>query len=327
MVKRNNQNSNSALNHLEVESLSNTKLIPLLTNNSINYINKDLQLFDSHFYNTKNLLSSHLDYIRLKFTNLLKTDFTEILDILGIKPTYLLPNTLWHPSDRVPKHKHYKNKILSDTGLIGGYNRKALNSCQNGLSLYDLMIDIQGSYLANLSLSQQIRLLRKLNSFYNCKCTRIDLSLDDYTYRLIPVLEMLEATLNGDNFGFKEIDDKYFEMINGILTGALAFGSRTSDKYIRIYDHDGICLRFETEYKGRYAETIFRILAELIKSRNSKQSRSNLIKQTIANHALDAVDFRDRSSRQDKSKASTKDTKRLEWWQDFRDFTHQYFEM
>ena len=90
------------------------------------------------------------------------------------------------------------------------------------------MIDFTGSYLANLSLLEQIELINYLNSNWKLKCHRIDVAVDDYSRRLFPVNKMIVAYLEDNYFGFEVIDDNYLDIIDNQLVGTLGIGSRYS---------------------------------------------------------------------------------------------------
>ena len=304
--------------------------------------------------NTDNPLSIRLDFLtvitpKLPFNKL--NDFLEFCNqdkepISIIDETFCLSDkSLW-----------FEKTFISSKGIKGGFtvNKQA--------GMVDVMVCFYGQYFKNKTVVDTWRLITGLYHAYECHCSRIDIAIDDYTYQVIPVKEMVEATQNGDKFFFR----KHEPLVkDGKRTDA--FGSRTSDHYTRIYDHKGEFLRNETEFKGKAARVVFEKFAILerdwfhdLSSRGSKAKFSDelsvrpcedeinnwletvnfntevinqkqliqlahkcqgsfdlFLQKILGSIAVSAIDFRDRSVRKDRNKASCRETQRLGFYQEF----------
>lgn len=107
---------------------------------------------------------------------------------------------------------------------------------------------------------------------YNVRCTRIDIQS---TYKCIPGMPMWAAwqasLVEGLRAEKKPCNWPKLTHINGFGQGdTVTVGSRSSDKYGRIYDkemesldpdYQG-CWRYEVEYKGDYAQACFEALSK-----------------------------------------------------------------
>ncbi|MDJ0532740.1 MAG: hypothetical protein QNJ70_09630 [Xenococcaceae cyanobacterium MO_207.B15] len=122
------------------------------------------------------------------------------------------------------------------------------------------MVDFTGKYFQGKTAIDIWRIIRGLCNAYGCHCCRIDIATDDVTYQHIPVDEMVQAINDGNKFYFRTYDHCESEA-DGKITHAM--GSRKSDHYTRIYDHKGQFLRHETEFKGKYAQKIIDIIADI----------------------------------------------------------------
>ncbi len=271
----------------------------------------------------------------------------------------------WSPGG---KALWFENKIVSSDYIDGGF------TIYPDKGYIDIMLQFSGQYFEGKSNYEFWELLRVLKVVYDAKCTRIDLAIDDYTNSRIPVEQMVNATSEGNNFGFKSF--KFIasgKATIGLqdLSQTIYFGSRESAKMVRVYnhvfgedEHGNIdqALRFETEFKKHYAPAIFEVLASLdpkmctdypYRSLATQENRYKamcfwldsirkyaniidveklyevlhgcndsfeiLVGKIMSALAVESIDFRDKSSRKDRSKASRKDTKRLSFYQDFID--------
>ena len=262
MIEPNTENSNTQLLATQ-KSPSNAPLflhLPLtLTLNSFNSLlplQTDSQLF--HFH-----LNVHLDYLRVSTTDLTEHSFLHLKTILFNKVDSREINKPSHPHPGTPKNKLYKTKIVSQDGVVLSYTKRAKFKGKNTRYAYDIMIDFTGAYFANLSLLEQQELIYYLNSNWKLKCHRIDVAMDDYSRKLFPVGQMITAYLEGNNFGFKVIDDSYLDIIDNKLIGTLDIGSRRSSFFIRIYTKHKYFVRWETELKQDKAQELFNKLASL----------------------------------------------------------------
>ena len=146
------------------------------------------------------------------------------------------------------------------------------------------------------------------------------MSIDDYTFKITPLDEMIEAYNDGNYFGFKKHrtektdndDPKNPDIVH-------YFGAKTSKKLTRVYNHKNESLRLETQFRGKYAQVAFEAIATLERDDESDEKWSKIIQKTIGGIAIGAIDFRDRSKLQNPKQASKSKTKRFPWWQDFID--------
>jgi DNA relaxase NicK len=96
---------------------------------------------------------------------------------------------------------------------------------------------------------------------FDCRCTRIDIKVDDYDEALdFPT--MIDAVEKGNIAGFQK--GKYIQSYGGEDAGrTLYLGTRRSNKFGRIYERAGVtkgaekCYRFEVEYKRSMAQAVF----------------------------------------------------------------------
>lgn len=223
-------------------------------------------------------LSVHLDYLRVY----VKLSSHELLtDVCNycIGTSYITESITWSPFGG---HYKYDNKITSPLGVLGGWF-----ICPD-TGLYNLCLDFSGTFFETKSNVDTWRMIVGLYYVYKARCTRIDLAIDDYSYEIIPVNDMVKETLNGNTFGFRNYkfiisgnntDRKVADIsqVSGIVhtqmfnisgmefiskaNATIYFGSRNSGKMVRIYDHESECLRFETEYKRGYAPQVFEAIA------------------------------------------------------------------
>ena len=317
MIKPNSSNSNNQFLATQ-KSLSNT---PLDHHNTLTFTNNSFNLLlplqtDSHFSN--NLLSIHLDYLRISTTNLTKKSFTKLVDYLFSEVTYKIINKPSHPHPGTPKSKKYQKRIVSQTGVVLRYTKRAKFRGKNTRYVYDIMIDFTGAYFADLTLLEQLELIYYLNSNYKLKCHRIDVAIDDYSRKLFPVGQMITAYLEDNQFGFKDIDDNYLDIINNKLIGTLGIGSRHSSLFIRIYTRHKYFVRWETELKRKKAQKLFDKLASFTTEKSINSLPIKAIHKTLIDTAIGKIDFRDKSNYTNKQHASKNKTKKLLFWQAFR---------
>ena len=206
-----------------------------------------------------------------------------------------------------------------DTGIVLGYTRKAKYTGKNTRYFYDIMIDFTGSYFADLSLLKQIELIYFLNSNWKLKCHRIDVAIDDYSRKLFPVGQIIRAYSEDNYYGFKDIDDDYLDIVDNKLVGTLGIGSRLSSLFIRIYSKHKHFVRWEAEFKQKKAQKLFKTLFNLSKQISNDITFIKDVQKTLAHAALDGIDFRDKSSSHSPTNKSKSRTKRLPFWEVFRE--------
>lgn len=203
--------------------------------------------------NSEVTLVTHLDYLRT--IHLLPLEDLELLlSFVGGKYICVKPEVPWTAGSGTV---WYDNTISSKEGIRGGYT---IDLERNTV---DVMLDFSGEYFSGRSVIDQWNILRGLYYKYKAKCSRIDLAVDDSTYSLIPVEKMREAAMRGDNFKFSKVGQRSSGKCGEKLQVTDYYGSRNSGKMVRVYDHDGECQRFETEFKRVYSRKVFELLATI----------------------------------------------------------------
>lgn len=270
-------------------------------------------------------LHVHCDYLRVTANALTTSAFECLLHFLD--KNYIV--SVEHPWSPGSGAIWFDNKISSAKGMVGGWD-------VDDDGHINCMFDMSGEYFEAISPENQWRLFRGLKYAYQVRCCRIDLAIDDESYELIPIASMRKAYHDSYNFGFR----KYRQHITYESPSSPAqitdeFGSRNSGRFVRVYDHEGECLRFEAEFKRGYAPEIFDYLAELerpetikeltkedlefITEENCNEEWNISVQRFMAGLALGAIDFRDRGNSKSAKKAGTKDSKRCKFYQDFVD--------
>ena len=314
MIKLNTEKSQDKL-LATLNSPSNTQLDlhPSLTlsTNSFNLLLPTLLHSQLFFYKFRYLL----DYLRVSSNNLSVKSFDLLTTILFSKVDSKVINKPSHPHPGTPKSKKYQTRIVSSTGIVLRYTKRAKYQGKNTRYVYDIMIELTGSYFANLSLLEQIELIYYLNSNWKLKCHRIDVAVDDYSRRLFPVGQMIVAYLEDNYFGFKDIDDSYLDIIDNKLVGTLGIGSRYSSLFIRIYTKHKYFVRWEAEFKQKKAQKLFKDLFNLSKQKTDDIRFIKNIQKSLAHAALDCIDFRNKNNNNSSINRSKSRTKRLLFWQ------------
>lgn len=299
-------------------------------------------------------LSAHCDYLRVSTTvPLASEDFIQLLEFVApAHAQYVIERD--KPWSAGPGATYFTNRIRG-VGFVGGFNkieREYLDDSgdREVAESYEVMLDFQGEYWEAISNVDMWRKIRGLKYRFKMVCNRIDPALDDSSYKLIPVDQMRSAYDDGDIFRVR----KYKVVESRDNPGAKPkithyYGSRESGKYIRIYDHDGECLRMEVEFKRGFASKIFDIIADLERGmkldvlncidaikqeenncnyENSCMDANNMmsneewemeLQKLLGALVVGAIDFREKSKVKNSSKACVRDTRRLDFWQEFID--------
>jgi hypothetical protein len=154
---------------------------------------------------------------------------------------------------------------------------------------------------------------------YSPKCSRIDTSIDDYSFENIPLDEMLKAFKEGNYFDFRWYGEETTATSPDNSTTTHYFGGKGSKRLVRVYKHKNESLRLETQFRGDYAQVAFEALATLEREDETDEEWEKIIQKNIGGIAVGAIDFRDKSKLKNQNKACKSKTKRLPFWQDFID--------
>ena len=301
MVKQNTKNSNLYNNFLTNSwntRLESKKISYLNYSQTIDFnriiANKIYSIFSKEFSLTQ---TCKIDYISFT-TQLPKIIFKELLNYIAISINTLYVKNLFisisngnKPCKTGDKGKYYKNQIQFSKSYIVSY------TYQEDTKNYDIHVSIRGTELSKLNIFQQQALVRKLASF-KLYFTRLDVCIDDKTYKLIPLNHMINAYYKGNYCYFK----KYYCYKNTHY-----FGSRASNKVMRIYPKKDF-IRLETEFRDKYANDIFYIIKNLTTIE---------FQAILAAIAVGVIDFRDKSKLKNPNKAYAGNTKRLPFWHNF----------
>lgn len=318
MIKPNTYLGNQQLLAVQ-NSSSNTRLdihLPLtLATNSFKS-SLPLQL-DSQFNSLINHL--HIDFLRISSSDLTYKSFTHLTTVLFGQIEHREIDEPWHPHPETPKSKQYQQRIEAKAGIILGFTKRAKYKGINKRYVYDIMIDFRGGYFADLTLLEQQKFISWLNSHWEVKCHRIDVAIDDYSKKLFPVLEIIQAVLDGNHYGFKLIDDEYLQIYDDRFEGTLGLCSRESNLFIRIYTKDGILIRYEAELKYTKARRLFKELVKIADKDISEIVRAKEFLEALAKAALDDIDFRANDNPNGSKNRAKSRTKRLPFWTRCRD--------
>lgn len=269
-------------------------------------------------------IAVHLDYLRFTAQSLTTQGFENLMEFVS-SGFDTIPGQPWSPGGGAV---WYPNKLIGIHGFVGGFevNDEGLISC---------MIQVSGEYFEQLNLIDQWRLIIGLKHSFDVKCTRIDIAIDDPTYSIIPIKEMLEACDRKQNFGFRKQGHSSSGMCGEEKAETEYFGSRDSGRYSRIYDHEGKCRRHECEFKRDIAQPIFDAIADIqrpvldennplesyveYKGEEPASAFERLLHESFSGYVLGAIDFRDRGNRKESGRAGYRDSTRLSFYQEYID--------
>ena len=237
MILPNNLNSNSFQTH-QGEIASNTRLITPNTTPTTD--NKYSQAVDSKGLKHSNLnlqnrgvLHNHLDWLTVNFKGLTEYQFQSLLELTGKGFAAVEKGKSFSQGE---KAKSYQNTIHSPIGLKGGYSSYQAEDSID--IIYDVTISLTGEYFSSLCTIEQQQLCRDLSLNYPVSCSRIDMSIDDYTFELIPIDKMIEAYRKGNYFTFQQYRHETDESDSNNPTTTHYFGGKGSKKSVRVYNHE-----------------------------------------------------------------------------------------
>ena len=236
MIKPNTEKSNSQL--LATGGLaSNTRPIP--PNTTSTTTNKSATVTDSNGLqqfkldnNSSTVFHNHSDWLTVNSEGLTKPDFDNLINLLGGESVVIEEGKSWSSGE---KATNYSNSISSPIGLKGAYNSF---KAENGISShYNVTISLSGQYFSSLSTIEQWKLCRDLHTKYRAKCSRIDASIDDYSFDKLPTDKMIEAYRRGDYFDFKTYHHETDEKDPNNPSTVHYFGAKGAKKLVRVYSN------------------------------------------------------------------------------------------
>lgn len=157
--------------------------------------------------------------------------------------------------------KLYKRSAISMGGLRVGYSEN------DQLGIVEGFFMVPGSYLELLDLKAQLKILKFCNQF---KITRIDIAFNDFEKVLTPHklhLWAMEGKMRGFRTHSSPREDFRQIGFENLSQGATkTFGSRASQKYLRVYDalpvHNLDATRWELELRDDRARTSTNLILE-----------------------------------------------------------------
>lgn len=268
-------------------------------------------------------LYTHIDYLRMTHQGLNGDFFSRILSFICEHYTIDM-DVPWSPGGGAVWFPH---RVRGIEGFVGGFRVE-----ENGT--YTLMYQLPGEYWINKSAVYQWRMLRGLGNFFTATCNRIDLAIDDSTFEIIPLLQMLDSYERGEGMYFKKRSlSSHQDTFESSKVNTWYFGSRRSNKMHRIYKHSDDCFRHECEFKGAYANSIFSSLIGLERPKIKipdfeKPSGYDIrwvgdavwekeVQRTMASLIVSQIDFRERTRKKDKMHAGVKESVRCVFWDEY----------
>lgn len=160
----------------------------------------------------------------------------------------------------------------------------------------EVRLKIPGRALSAAKPSDIRDMCQVLASLYEVKCSRFDVSIDDYN-KLLNLDEIYQAQQNGhyayvEKFGYYESGERGKTERGRTIT----FGSRQSQSYLRLYDKsvesggEIDAIRYEVEFSGDKANSLFHEWIEF------PMHNEQVAAKHIAGAALGAVRFCDRTT-------------------------------
>ena len=240
--------------------------------------------------NSPTVFHNHFDWLTINFEGLTKLDFDNLINLIGKELVALEEGKSWSSGERA---KNYSNTIHSPIGLKGAYSSyKTENDVDTH---HDVTISLSGQYFSSSTSIEQWKLCRDLFTKYQAKCSRIDTSIDDYSFKNIPIDKMKEAYRRGDYFDFKTYHHETDEANPNNPITTHYFGAEGSKKLARVYNHKNESLRLETQFRGKYAQVAFQAIAILKRDDETDEEWTKIIQKTIGGIAIGTMDFRGRS--------------------------------
>lgn len=248
-------------------------------------------------------LYCHIDYLRFKFI-LPEKDFKELQLFLSLR----MPYSIEEERQSLLGVERYHNLLYNlERSFVCGYNV----SEEKVISGY---YQLSGKYWENFDTTDCFYFLKTLQDNYDPRVLRLDLAIDDIDSIYLDNQDFLNAYEAKSFAGFQDLT--YWEK-NTIepttrtrcKSGTVYLGSRQSDRFVRIYKHDGIP-RWELETKGEVSRKVWDLL---VKDYPYDSFEVDSWQQAMASVAIGNYSFCDRSN----SDIPIKDCPLLPFWEKF----------
>lgn len=256
-------------------------------------------------------LAARLDYLTFKVDGCSQADFNACIEFLSGN----IPLQYKGSKGAVLGIQYYDHSFTSLDGCIRGGYSVCLDE-QTHEPVYDYFMALSGKYWERLGIVDQWRRLKGLHHTYKAHVTRLDGALDDSTGKIIDLHLIKQAH---DLKDFKGVRDRsyaghYDEFDRKIET--LYFGSRQSEKFYRVYQHDKVA-RFELESKREVARIAFSYIASLEREEREDDEFGIYLQQQLGSIIIGGIDFVNRRIRPDgkREEKHTEQCPRHDWWQ------------
>lgn len=273
------------------------------TKNSVSQSELDLQ--------AKVKLTAKIDWIQGTFKFWDFKNVRRLTDFLGD----LLDDEFLFQRDHgfgIKRGEYYAHSVRSLRGIKLGYNLPDHSKRIEG----KCWLSINGSALGVATAQGTLYIVHELIRRWEIGYTRIDLAIDDFTRKLLPLKEIEQAVQDGNFYGAEIADtQRQYRQRKKTHSQTIKFGSAQSQERLVIYDKfveskgKLNCIRGEARFKGDRAKMVGRMLAAI-----SLDECADTFAPLCGSLVAGVVDFRDRSEGVRRSRS-----KRLDWWEKFID--------
>lgn len=203
---------------------------------------------------------------------------------------------------------YYNNSAYTPAGSKFGWRHDEVSNT------YRVLTSIPANVLSRVHQEILLSNLRRMSKVWGFKPSRLDIAVDDYGKRLIPA-NIHAAIQNYDVTGCRRNNMQTIWNSDGGWT--FSFGSRQSNKYVRIYNKSveskGLIdsYRIEAEYHDASAKVIWDFIVG-----HDNKAAVDFLREV----ALGAIDFR----KQVPGESAIERRPRLDWWQEFLDAANAF---
>jgi hypothetical protein len=211
-----------------------------------------------------------------------------------------------------------------DGAVRGGYEERFQENTKKGFAPINAkevkcFVQFSGKFWEALSAEDEYEFLCQLKAA-GFGCTRIDCAIDIHADVCPFTWEQIEECQEKDNYaGFKQSKKIVSKKLGEQPMPTYYFGSRLSDKLLRIYPHGGIP-RLELECKGSAARDVFSRLTRFNGTNTPRVERINAFLQQITDFVFNCIVFCDREQIETKDGVEVKKYLRASrapafpWW-------------
>lgn len=211
----------------------------------------------------------------------------------------------------------YESKYISPSGYILARDAISHSPNPDAAPRTDAILVIPGSCAGSLPLPRLAHLLRIIQKLPDCRCTRMDIFIDDYSKKISPHL-IDKAFITGNIKGFR-LQTRQWIQSGSDFASTIAMGRRGnsgSGKYFRCYEkfkesmgteHFIDANRMEFEFSGDYSNSLAHVLFDFFDDED-KYLYDNALNFVLSTFKA-AVSFLDRSVSSKPDRCPM-----LQWW-------------